>query len=461
MELDAKEDGFGLKTIGFFGSFCLLVNSITGAGMIQIPGMFQEAGWLFPLVCFLGVALLSGLSASFLARGLTQVPGNLQFERRWEYANLAKLLLPRRLYLFMLWTLIFNFQASNLSAIVVSAQSADLTFLSWGRTCGLVFNPDDGSPPGFQCVTRPQGEDEATCAAGSAFGDATTISLGYLVTMAFTLPMGFLNLDSNIWVQIGGFWLLLFCLAVWGAQFMATGLDYAMPAVEGKGLGTVLSLVVFNYGFVIAVPSWLNEKHPGVNVGRVLWASVVFSTAVFLVLGMLGGSAYRWDSGCNVISLLHATPSSWKLTLAANDIFPLAALLSGIPVYSVIVRYNLLENKIMSKFWANMFAVVLPWAAGWLFTSGTLLTQLINWSSAFLFVTLNFFFPILLFLKIKERVVAAAPSAADADLELSDLGLERMGHVYDAVTDLGKVPPPGSSSSGGGGTSGATSGGTA
>ena len=29
-----RHDGFGLKTIGFFGSMCLIVNSITGAGKL-------------------------------------------------------------------------------------------------------------------------------------------------------------------------------------------------------------------------------------------------------------------------------------------------------------------------------------------------------------------------------------------------------------------------------------------
>ena len=83
---------------------------------------------------------------------------------------------------------------------------------------------------------------------------------------------------------------------------------------------------------MIAVPSWLNEKRPDVNVSRVLWASVVFSTLLFLMLGMKGATSYNWAS-CDILSLLDSPNSqAWDITLVANDVFPLAALLSGIPV---------------------------------------------------------------------------------------------------------------------------------
>jgi len=38
------EKGFGHKTIGWFGSFCLTMNNITGPGMVSIPMVFQQAG---------------------------------------------------------------------------------------------------------------------------------------------------------------------------------------------------------------------------------------------------------------------------------------------------------------------------------------------------------------------------------------------------------------------------------
>jgi hypothetical protein len=42
-------------------------------------------------------------------------------------------------------------------------------------------------------------------------------------------------------------------------------------------------------------------------------------------------------------------------------LFPLIAVASSIPIYSIIVRYNLIENRICSTRWANFWAVVFPW----------------------------------------------------------------------------------------------------
>jgi hypothetical protein len=49
------------------------------------------------------------------------------------------------------------------------------------------------------------------------------------------------------------------------------------------------------------------------------------------------------------------------------------------------------------RFWANMFAVVFPWAVSVAFYAGNSLATLINWSSAILFVALNFLLPLMLY----------------------------------------------------------------
>jgi hypothetical protein len=54
----------------------------------------------------------------------------------------------------------------------------------------------------------------------------------------------------------------------------------------------------------------------------------------------------------------------------ATYLFPPAALLTSIPVFSVIIRYNLIENEICGKIPANLFAVVFPWIAALFFYAG-------------------------------------------------------------------------------------------
>jgi len=46
MPLAKEEDsGFGDKSIGFGGGFCLLLNNITGPGLVALPALYQHAGW--------------------------------------------------------------------------------------------------------------------------------------------------------------------------------------------------------------------------------------------------------------------------------------------------------------------------------------------------------------------------------------------------------------------------------
>ena len=65
-----------------------------------------------------------------------QVPHNKAFHRRMEFNDLAAQLFPRWLYILTVSALIFNFQASNISSIVVSAQTMDSTLVRRRRRRG-------------------------------------------------------------------------------------------------------------------------------------------------------------------------------------------------------------------------------------------------------------------------------------------------------------------------------------
>ena len=86
---------FGSHDISLVGSLSLLTNTILGAGMVQLPALFQQAGWLVPSLAFIVAAVGTALAALFLGRTVTRVPGNGALELRIEYARLMGALLPR------------------------------------------------------------------------------------------------------------------------------------------------------------------------------------------------------------------------------------------------------------------------------------------------------------------------------------------------------------------------------
>jgi len=332
----------GARSIGFFSSMCLLYGNITGPGMVQIPSAFQAAGWLIPTLLFVGISALSGFVSLYLAKAISLFPNNRGFRQRVEFNEVARALFPRWLYAATMILIVFNLMASNVSAVVESAQTMDSTLLAvFKKTCGIYLHPLQA--PG--CVSA----DAAASGSDSAFGGAYVLSLGYAVVLAVTIPLGLLNLEDNMWVQQAGFIALTACVLLWTVQFFVTGLNPArMPMVQAGGAGasagltSILSTVIFNYGFVTTVPSWLAEKGPRVSVSRSVWASIVIGTAQFLIIGLLGGYSLDFSAGNDILSVLTdpTVPGILLSSKIAAFVFPLAALLSGIPVYSIVIRVS-------------------------------------------------------------------------------------------------------------------------
>jgi hypothetical protein len=131
-----------------------------------------------------------------------------------------------------------------------------------------------------------------------------------VIVLALCIPLGMLNLDDNIGFQIGGMLLTVVCVCVWFADFTTRGtLAIAhMPAFppNSNAYPTLLSTVIFNYGFVATIPSWLNEKAPRVNVPSTVWWSVLLATVQFLLVSVPAALAIPSLPGsCNLLSVIN------------------------------------------------------------------------------------------------------------------------------------------------------------
>jgi len=233
--------------------------------------------------------------------------------------------------------------------------------------------------------------------------------------MLVTIPIGFFDLESNMWVQVLGFCLLAYCYVAWIVQFFVFGFDVQnLQPLQIKGSGSVLANVVFNFGYVVTIPSWLNEKQPHVNAFDSIIAAVMMAAVMFLSLGIMGAASDIDFSSADLLASISTDPRAGWYSKLAVYLFPPAALLTGIPVFSIIIRYNLMESKLCGHAWANFIAVVLPWGLALFFYTGNLLTDLINWSSALVFALLNFTFPLLVY------ALSKYPDKDDSDGGMSD-----------------------------------------
>eukprot|EP01052_Picozoa_sp_SAG31_P007967 SAG31_NODE_391_length_16344_cov_15.753339_9_plen_664_part_00 len=474
---------FGGKTIGFGASVCLLINNITGPGVPGIPNQLAESGWLVPVLVFLLVWAMSSLSTAMFCESMRRVPGNEGFSGRMEYTTVISHYFGRRGYLASMAGLNGALMTLNIISVVQSAQVMDQTIAQFfGKSCGLNLTPfalqrlDDTS--------LPESSQFWSCANVNEFppdpwGCHVIITAGFVVVLAMAIPMGWYNLDDNMPIQVVAFCITACCWFLWAIVCAFASPDMQNPAVQltscdsvakpcwsdisyietsnktgcdpcwdpaapgltanqftvtiptintEPGVGSmagIIGTVLFNFGFVTTVPSWVNEKRKSVSVNRTVWMSTTMCVLIFLGIGLPGAMAFKYylagpstntcayerdmllmgytnNTGC-AASLLDVltqsytydgvvhpafAPAMWwdspgarGLMKATVFIFPVVAIVSSIPVFSIVIKYNCIESG-WSPRWAFVWGVLGPWIISIpLLYMPNALNQVINFSS--------------------------------------------------------------------------------
>lgn len=273
----------------------------------------------------------------------------------------------------------------------------DQTIASFAhKSCGLAFNRvhdpvgkrDVG--PGWVCMNDNSGL--------SPFPDDMYIlSVGFLVVCAASVPLGIINMDEIIFVQIGAFFLLFGLVAIWmGEGILKHDLKADRVPFWNSNQAGVVGNVFFNYAFVMCIPSWINEKKPSVPVSKTFWISIFLAFIQYVPLGLVCGMAwsktddYGPEGDLTLLDALLGTNTFAKVTVY---VFNWVVTIFGIPLFCVFIRYNLLENQIVGKLGANMLGVFLPFLIGIPLYTGAGFNELANWGSLICFPFVNFLFP--------------------------------------------------------------------
>lgn len=411
-EQAAKASGFGGKTIGFWGGFSLLVSNLTGPGLVSLSLVYQNSGWLYPTVALIVMMGMSTLSAVFLTEAMASIPGNQNLQGRVEFATLARFYFGRKGHIVSQLFINTALQATNIAGIVVSSQVLDSMLVSmFKNTCGLELHPHFFH---WTCVHSPTDNE-------SPFGDALMLfTIGYLVVMVVIIPLGYLNLDDNIIIQAAALIFLVVVIVDWNVTFILTGLHSSVPAFTSlRQQAGVLGTIMFNFAYITTVPSWINEKKPSVSVHLSLWSAAAVSTVTFLLVGYLGSRAFpAMSQESDILSVIKNSHYANEMSRVLVYLFPLMVLATSIPVYSIIVRYNLLQNHVVNKAWANIFAVVIPWIVAIPFMMGGALNFLMNWSSLFFASVANFILPFIIYMKANEFRTSVRERLTEEQLEI-------------------------------------------
>ncbi|KAG9315158.1 AAAP amino acid permease [Chiua virens] len=387
------------RTINFLGSVALLVSSITGPSLVVIPLLFQQAGWLTPLLTFAAISLLSGAAALFVVEVMTSIEGNEIFQASVEFTTIAHLFLGKRWHLIVQGLLYLAMQTLVIASLLESFQSIDDFLIGVAqKTCAVSFTD------GWVCVNQIPAN------GSSAFSGHILGSFGTLITISLILPLSLIHLVDNIIFQVVSFIVLLGITIIWIVIFAIKGFNIDRTPVVGHDQSTVAGFVLSNFSFVTTIPAWVNNTHPSVNIRLAVWTSIFISCLIYLFIGWMGGLALVFPSNATLLQVLATDTGHGMLSTVAqvsSYMFPLAVLITSIPVFTIVIRYNLLRGNICSNKMAIFWSAIFPWFIAIPFQTNGGLTTILNWASLVFTSPSNLLVPFILFIVSKNHIASA------------------------------------------------------
>mmetsp|Transcript_8843 Transcript_8843/g.13019 ORF Transcript_8843/g.13019 Transcript_8843/m.13019 type:complete len:488 (-) Transcript_8843:375-1838(-) len=384
---DDEECGNNSKhvaSIRMFGSISLLVNELVGPGMLDFPATFQRNGFIPTALVIIVIAALSAKISLNLANVISMLPGNSNFSKEVEYSQTFEHFLGSRAS--VLTQLIFfgSMMCLMIASIVETSQIVDAFFGNEVQSIGIQFSPM------IKIVTWDNNgcdleENVDACVPFVDTGSSKILTLGYVLCALMFIPIGRLSLEGNMFWQEISFVLMLFCCAQFVYEFCTEGFDFPqnMPLwSENINWQNLIGVTLFNYAIVVAIPSWLYEKSPDVGVSEAITYSCSISSIMYIVVGAFGALSIS-DVPPNVLSVL----SSGEMGSMANfcsSMFTFFSIGLGIPLFSVLMRLNLVGSGFCSETVGQHLTTTLPWGISWLLYQGKIVEHLMSWGGMLL-----------------------------------------------------------------------------
>ena len=385
--------------------------------MLELPAAFAESGIIPTTFTLVFVCFLSAFCSLHMADSISKIPSSRQntdssapprvlynhdFKSEVEFSSAFSYYWGRRPWFyvshFLFWACI---TCLNISSIVDTAQVVD-TIL--GHTVGTVaLKVGNGSEwiswNSLQCP--PENLRVGRCLPFSGVlheDNVILLTMGTLLTTIGFLPLALNDLKENAAWQILAFLVLLltslqfliqFAIMIWTSNEPFSEYSSAVTSDQsasstadmnvddhsrfvwnssefwwGHKWENLFGVVLFNYALVIAVPAWLYERQPHVDVPIVVYGSSYFSTFLYIAIGVLGRLAMPHVSS-NMLASLMSGAGGVLIQLGAC-VFAFFIIGLGIPLFSVWARLNLIgtgglyQQPLCSRFTSNVFAVYFP-----------------------------------------------------------------------------------------------------
>eukprot|EP00539_Tryblionella_compressa_P011125 CAMPEP_0178803704 /NCGR_PEP_ID=MMETSP0745-20121128/14633_1 /TAXON_ID=913974 /ORGANISM="Nitzschia punctata, Strain CCMP561" /LENGTH=535 /DNA_ID=CAMNT_0020462845 /DNA_START=145 /DNA_END=1752 /DNA_ORIENTATION=- len=393
-----------MKRIGYLGSMSIAVNSLTGPAMLCLPDTYQRSGLIPTTLVIIFVCILSALCCLHMSNTISKVPGNDTFTMDIGFSECFRYFWGPRSFAYTQLLFFCCITCLNVSSIVDTAQVVDTFLGHWVKGgSGAINLVWDNDTERFQIRWLHWSYQECSeemLITGECLpfldDDGILFTLGYAITLLIFLPMALMDLKENAAMQVIGFLVLLVTSLGFIILFIQEGVDLKDGDISlwGTEWGSLFGVVLFNFALVIAIPAWLYEKEPNVDVPLVVHGSSILSAVLYVVIGILGAVSMPYVSQ-NMLESLMSGEFGTVMQLCAS-IFAFFIIGLGCPLFSVLTRMNLAGSGLMSWSTANALAVYLPFLSSWIFYQGDAITQLLSWGGIIFTSLIAFILPLLL-----------------------------------------------------------------
>jgi amino acid permease len=387
-------------SIGMLGSMAIAINSLTGPAMLNLPATFVRSGIIPTVTTLVFVCMLSTKCSLHIANTISKVPGNSEFKKEVEFSEVFRHFWGEQCYMASQAIFLCCITCLNISSIVDTSQVVDTFLGNWwpGGTAAIQFF-NHQSTSNIQWLRWDRSEctmeevDAGICLPFAGC-DGIVITLGTFITTLVFLPLALMDLKENAWWQVAGLAVLIIVSIQFVIQFSLSNLQPSYLTWWGSDWNDLLGVVLFNFALVIAVPAWLYEREPHVDVPTVINGSTCVTLILYISIGLLGAMAMP-NVADNMLESMMSGAFGTMLSLGAS-LFAFAIVGLGIPLFSVLTRLNLTGSGLCSKRMANTLAVYGPFAAAWMLNDGEAITKLLSWGGVIFTSLVAFVLPLLL-----------------------------------------------------------------
>lgn len=97
------------------------------------------------------------------------------------------------------------------------------------------------------------------------------------------------------------------------------------------------------------MPSFTNELSRAVSIHKVVSYSIIICVTMYLIVGVMGAASFQISGSSDILATLAASDQNKVLTVIVNILFPISVLVTSVPVFAIVIRYNLVRGNLCSE----------------------------------------------------------------------------------------------------------------